>query len=58
MIFPDGQRKAGFFEFNVFKRQLTRISEFDKLKFSEEIKFPKEFREELEEYLNEIKIES
>lgn len=31
MIFPNGERRAGFFNFNVFKKALNDINEFDEL---------------------------
>ncbi len=57
MIFPNGERRAGFFNFNVFKKALNDINEFDELqnKLTSEDGglIPKEFREELEDYLRE-----
>jgi hypothetical protein len=54
MIFPDGERRAGFFEINVFNRSLNQIEEYDTaiLKAKDAI-IPPEFREELEDYLKE-----
>ncbi len=52
MLFPDGSRRAGFFVYNVFKKTLTSIDEYDQaLEDYPEAQPPEEFREELLNYL-------
>jgi len=49
MVFPDGDRRVGFFEFNVYKRPLENIDEYDNeiKKLDEKFKVPPEFKEEV-----------
>jgi hypothetical protein len=58
MMFPDGEKRAGFFEKNIFKRIINTIIEYDEymkhIVNGKNFKIPPEFREEIEEYVNEL----
>ena len=51
MIFKDGERKAGFFEANIFKRALANWKEFEEFQKQFTKKCPETFRQELKEYI-------
>lgn len=55
MIFTDGQRKAGFFENNIYVKPLLTMQEFEQfLKTSNLVSkktAPETFRQEIKEYL-------
>jgi hypothetical protein len=54
MIFPDGYRRAGFFEQNVYKRGLESIKEVEEYESENDVKVPEEFRQEIKEYIGFI----
>ena len=49
MLFPDGIKKAGFFDRNIFREALQSIDEFDEDETAP--RFPPQFRDELLECL-------
>lgn len=53
MIFPDGFKKAGFFEENIFKRSLETLEQMNEYVEEEvdEGQIPEFFKQELKEYL-------
>ena len=55
MIFTDGQRKAGFFENNIYTKPLLKMEEFEKFirtsKLVHKKSAPETFKQEIKEYL-------
>ena len=44
MIFPDGYRRAGFFEKNIYKKALESIQEVSEYESEMDIQVPEELR--------------
>ena len=57
MIFKDGQKKAGFFDENVYKKPLMRQQEFENFLMESELvkKVPENFRSEISDYITGLK---